>query len=1417
MQTDIGHFVDGTQNVKLIEVNTVNGTVNATFKATQGPGTATITATTGNASGNITFDLNPGTPSQDILLTANPSSIVADGNSTTNITSSIILDEFSNQVATGTLITVTVSSGTVITADADINTAGHQIATSSQGTISFIVQSSISASTATVSAQAVNGSAEGVLYIDFIPGEPSGNIILSAIPNTLIAGSGQTSSINSSVIKDANGNPVGAGISVTVNTTNGLINNTAQSLQITTDQNSKIQFNLTADTNSVVATAQVSASTDTGTAQTISALNIPFVAGPPAGTINLTSSPNTITADGSDTAVISSTTITDEYGNTVPEGTLITISTSWGTILEPDADQTNYPDHQIAVDATGIITFTVQSETVAGTAIISADSVEGTAAGTTQLTGKAGETTELILVLPGESFDRSKPNRKDGTPQDQVINMPFDVKVYPVDSFGNIVFDETMEIEISHLSSFTTCTPSFTQQFDGTSAILIFSIEDTIAGQNINLTATNTSDPAQSATSSPFNILAGDPVKLQILLPGQTLVPGDSGDGINGSPDPQQAGVPFDVIVNYVDQFYNIVTTAQGTIQLRSSGLDADRPENLSLQNGTCTFVMTERTLTPPGGPLRRLNAQVIGESVTASSDDFEVIDTLPPTVLSFEINSGAEFTSSQTVTLTIDAVDYAGSPIEMQFRNENQSWDEADPYEPYQTEKTGYVLSNGYSSKTVFIRVRDANGYESDEFSDTIYYGATPVADAGGPYSAVEGTDFTISGSDSSDPAGLSLTYQWDLDCDGEFDDQTGETFSHSFPENGVYLISLKVTNEYNQSDTAQTTVTVVNAPPVAEAGTDIICAEGEEITFSGSFTDPGSNDTHTYSWDFGDGSAAVTGTLSPNHTYIDDGSYIARLTVTDDEGAVSEDTLAVNVENLAPIVNAGSDITADGGEICSFYGSFTDPGSNDTHTYSWDFGDGSPPVNNTLTPTHVYADNDTYTVTLTVTDNNYASASDTLTVTILNVAPILTVDPDFDINEGDTIELVSTSYTDPETNDTHIATIIWDDGDITQFPVTGGQIAASHRYMNYGDYSLTVKVTDDDGASDLKIINVKIHRAFINVAIKAEDDFSATISFSAIGGKEYDIYYSDDDFRNFGSSLTWILADTVFVDYQDNSGNYNDNGDPSHPGADGIYGTADDGRLPPYQVDTRYYRVVETGTVEAGDPLSSEDVVFYHTKLLYEGRNYIAQIGVCTNQSLNEILDSRFLPGGLSMQDSTVVTFWRNNQAQTAYVLQWQNNMSWSDGSVDINDIPVDIGKGMILLVKPGNGTVILPMVGKVRMSDTVNIEIEQGGYTLVTWPYADVVELDNCGLLESGFTGGVAARTSDQIYFWNPITQRYDIPVFYFESAAEWRNYDLTPCTKQLKPSESVLIKLKSSSQLTNWTAHRKYIKSRNDFEL
>jgi len=139
---------------------------------------------------------------------------------------------------------------------------------------------------------------------------------------------------------------------------------------------------------------------------------------------------------------------------------------------------------------------------------------------------------------------------------------------------------------------------------------------------------------------------------------------------------------------------------------------------------------------------------------------------------------------------------------------------------------------------------------------------------------------------------------------------------------------------------------------------------------------------------WSFGDGN--ISQEQNPTHTYGDNGLYQVSLTVTTENGYQVAGWQNIIIENVPPVVEAGPDQTVSEGDSVSIAANSSDPGWLDTHTITWDFGDNTTASGN-LNTSHVYADNGVYTVNVSVTDDDGGTGTDTLIVTVNNVAPVV------------------------------------------------------------------------------------------------------------------------------------------------------------------------------------------------------------------------------------------------------------------------------------------------------------------------------------------------------------------------------------------------------------------------------------------
>ncbi len=269
-----------------------------------------------------------------------------------------------------------------------------------------------------------------------------------------------------------------------------------------------------------------------------------------------------------------------------------------------------------------------------------------------------------------------------------------------------------------------------------------------------------------------------------------------------------------------------------------------------------------------------------------------------------------------------------------------------------------------------------------------------------------------------------------------------------------GDYVFTISAMDENNVSYGDQTVTIHVpgpEIPPVAEAGGPYTVDEGVQITINafGSY-DP-SGGSLTYAWNLSNGSIYNV----PGPTVImmqRDGprTRIIKLQVTNGNGGVSTDTAILNVNNVPPKVEAGPDQTINEGDTANFNVSFSDvqPDMNRS-TALINYGDGITEnvianPNGTVKGSHTYVNIGTYAVTVTVTDKDGGSGSDTAIVTVNSALPVAEAGGPYTVDEGLTVTINASGSFDPSGN---ALTYAWDFNGDGIYEVPGFQIARTPR----------------------------------------------------------------------------------------------------------------------------------------------------------------------------------------------------------------------------------------------------------------------------------------------------------------------------------------------------------------------------------
>jgi len=293
-------------------------------------------------------------------------------------------------------------------------------------------------------------------------------------------------------------------------------------------------------------------------------------------------------------------------------------------------------------------------------------------------------------------------------------------------------------------------------------------------------------------------------------------------------------------------------------------------------------------------------------------------------------------------------------------------------------------------STDTVLVTVIPVNSQNNQ----------APVVNAGSDRNIKFGEITTLSGS-AYDPDGSIDSWKW-KNGNNILISGRGSTLSSYTLRNlsiGTHVFTLEVTDNKNAMahDTVIITVRTesANQPPIANAGSDKTINVGESVTLRGSGHD---SDGSITSWRWMQGGHLLksgTGSTVASYTIsnLAIGKHTFTLEVTDNKNAVARDTVIITVSdgvaNLPPTANAGSDkimVELQALELTG-HGSDTD---GSIASYQWKEGATTLSSNQTL-DLKVLSPG-THHLTLVVTDDDGATGSDELVISVKQLSVNLT-----------------------------------------------------------------------------------------------------------------------------------------------------------------------------------------------------------------------------------------------------------------------------------------------------------------------------------------------------------------------------------------------------------------------------------------
>jgi PKD repeat protein len=437
---------------------------------------------------------------------------------------------------------------------------------------------------------------------------------------------------------------------------------------------------------------------------------------------------------------------------------------------------------------------------------------------------------------------------------------------------------------------------------------------------------------------------------------------------LNGVSDPSSADITAGLT-------YDFDLDGDGVFELSSASANASR-----LYSNSGTYLVRARVTDKDGGSTEYQSVVTVRNVAPVSSGLSGPSSANEGQALSFSLGLATDPSAADTAAGFTYSFDFDGDGV-FEFSGpsatQNHLFDDNGVYtvRARVTDQDGGYTE--YSAVVTVHNVAPCMGFFTDN---------NPVA---------EGSLVTLSFGGMVDPSGADtvagFTYSYDFNNDGVFDLVTkSASATYRYDDNGTYTVRGRVTDKDGGYTDYLNEVEVYNVAPTADLSAVGAVIEGSMVTIGlNGATDPSGADLAaglTYSFDLNnDGVYEITGTAATvTRTWAQDGSYIVKARVSDKDGAHTDYTATIVVDNAAPVVSGFTSSAASFGRVSQgesvwVSGSFTDAGKLDRHTAVIDWGDGTTSKVSVYGSngrggffgTHVYKQGGMYTMSLKVTDD--------------------------------------------------------------------------------------------------------------------------------------------------------------------------------------------------------------------------------------------------------------------------------------------------------------------------------------------------------------------------------------------------------------------------------------------------------------